>query len=273
MKFQSIAYTAVSTALSAAIVRALPNKSDLLSRTPPSLYAPLAPDWRVAGPCMFLNDYSDLNGVQWDIQYNTPEACTTYCSTAPTDDPPHYTYAAVGGAPYGCYCGFGSDYNQVLARRAYDEECTDPCAGDATLACGRADRVQVYTRAPPVPPPALPYGWRVASACSVDSAARVLEGNRLFSADYDNTPASCAALCARTTYSSGGVDHAYSWAGVENGNECHCGHGWKGGYAPPTAPTYDCATPCTGDPTDPNGCGGSWRIQVFTNEPPYYPGV
>ena len=31
-----------------------------------------------------------------------------------------------------------------------------------------------YTRAPPVPPTALPYGWRVVSACGVDNAARVL---------------------------------------------------------------------------------------------------
>ena len=265
MKPQSIVYTVVSTALSAAIVQALPNKSSLLARTPPSLYAPLAPDWHVAGPCMVLNDASNLNGVQWDIVYNTPKACTTYCSTAPTDDPPHYTYAAVGGAPYGCYCGFDSDYNQVLARRAYDNECDSPCAGDSTLACGRGDRVQVYTLSPP-PTPELPYGWSVASACSVDDASRVLDGDRLFSLDYDNTPAYCANLCASTTYSDGGKDYPYSWAGVENGNECHCGKGWKGGYAPPSAPTYDCATPCTGDPTDPNGCGGSWRIQVFTNE-------
>ena len=265
MKLQSTVYIVVSTALTAVNVYALPNKSELLSRTPPSLNAPLAPGWRVAGPCMVLNDASNLNGVQWDIVYNTPQACTTYCSTAPTDDPPHYTYAAIGGANWGCFCGFDSDYNQVLARSAFEYECDDACPGDSTLACGRSNRVQVYTRSPP-PTPALPGGWKVVSACSVDTASRVLEGDRLFSLSNNNSPAYCASLCESTTYSENGLDKPYSWAGVENGNECHCGKGWKDGVVPPSAPTYDCATPCTENPTDPNGCGGSWRIQVFTND-------
>ena len=261
MKLQPIVYTVVSTALAASSVQALPTESQ---SPPPVLYAPLASGWHVAGPCMVLNDASNLNGVQWDIVYNTPEACTTYCSTAPTNYPPQYTYAAVGGAPWGCFCGFDSDYNQVLARRAFDYECDTPCAGDPNLACGRVNRVQVYTRSPP-PTPALPYGWSVVSACSVDSASRVLEGDRLFSLS-NNSPEYCASLCESKTYSENGENKKYTWAGVENGNECHCGKGWKGGYEPPSAPTYDCATPCTGKPTDPNGCGGSWRIQVFKYE-------
>jgi hypothetical protein len=264
MKLQAILYIFVSTALTAVNVHALPSKSNLLSRTSPSLNAPLAPDWRVAGPCMILNNASDLNGVRWSIGTNTPERCTAYCNTAPTDNPPHYTYAAVGGDPTGCYCGFDSDYNQVLSTRAFDDECDASCAGDSSLACGRGDRVQVYTRSPP-PTPALPYGWSVASACSVDDASRVLQGDSLFSLS-NNTPANCASWCASQTYSEGGVNKPFTWAGVENGNECHCGHGWKGGVVPPSAPTYDCATPCTGNPTDPDGCGGSWRIQVFTNQ-------
>jgi len=264
MKLQSIVYTVLSTVLTAANAHALPNKSDLLVRNPPSVWAALAPGWRVAGPCMVLNDESNLNGVQWSILHNTPEACTTYCSTAPTDDPPHYTFAAVGGSPYGdgCYCGFDSDYNQVLARRAYIHECDAPCSGDSNLACGRGDRVQVYTRSPD-PTPTL-SGWSVVSDCSVDTAERVLEGNNLFSL-MNNSPAFCTTFCEHTTYSENGVDKRYTWAGVENGDECHCGTGWKGGVVPPSAPRYDCATPCVENPTDPNGCGGSWRIQVFKN--------
>jgi len=123
MKLQSIVYTVLSTALTAVHVHAIPYTSKIHSRTPPSLDAPLPPGWRVAGPCMVLNDASNLRGEQWDIVYNTPEACATYCSTAPTNYPPQYTYAAVGGASWGCFCGFDSDYNQVLARRAYDQEC------------------------------------------------------------------------------------------------------------------------------------------------------
>jgi len=164
----------------------------------------------------------------------------------------------------GCYCGFDSDYNQVLARSAFVHESDTPCAGDSNLACGRGDRVQIYTRSPP-PTPALPGGWGVASACSVDNASRVLEGHRLFSLPV-NSPAFCASWCEHTTYSENGVDRKYNWAGVENGDECICGKGWKNGIGPPSAPTYDCATPCPENPTDPNGCGGSWRIRVFGYE-------
>jgi len=124
--------------------------------------------------------------------------------------------------------------------------------------------VQIYTRSPP-PTPALPGGRGVVSACSVDNASRVLEGHRLFSLPVDS-PAFCASWCEHTTYSENGVDKKYNWAGVENGDECICGTGWKNGIGPPSAPTYDCATPCPENPTDSNGCGGSWRIQVFRYE-------
>ena len=177
MKFQPIIYTVVSTALAASTVQALPNESQ---SPPPSLYAPLAPGWRVAGPCMVLNDASNLSGVQGDIVYNTPEACTTYCSTAPTNYPPQYTYAAVGGAPWGCFCGFDSDYNQVLARRAFDYECDTPCAGDPNLACGRGNRVQLYTRSPP--PRARCPGGGVSSARAASIAPRVYSKGIDFSA-------------------------------------------------------------------------------------------
>jgi len=94
MTHQSVVYAVVSTAFTAASIYALPNTPDLRSRNLLSLNATLAPGWQVAGPCMVLNDASNLNGVQWDIPFNTPEACTTYCSTASMDN---YTYAAVGG--------------------------------------------------------------------------------------------------------------------------------------------------------------------------------
>lgn len=207
---------------------------------------------------MVLNNASDLNGVRWSIGANTPERCTAYCQTAPTDDPPHYTYAAVGGDATGCYCGFDTDFNPVLARRAYDSECSLSCAGDASKACGRWDRVQVYTRTP-WSPPTLPAGWTVESPCAIDNASRVLQ-SVVVTQLANNTASNCAAYCQ----SKGSK---YTMAGVEYSNECHCGTGWKGGVAAPSAPTYDCTMPCTGNPTDPNGCGGSWRIQVYKYSP------
>lgn len=207
---------------------------------------------------MILNNASDLNGVRWSIGNNTPERCTAYCQTAPTDEPPHYTYAAVGGDPTGCYCGFDTDYNRVLARSAYESECNGRCAGDATKSCGRSDRIQVYTRTPPSPP-IPPPGWTVESPCSVDNASRVLQ-SVVVTQLGNNTPANCASYCQS-------LGTKYTFAGVEYSNECHCGTGWKGGVVPPSAPLYDCSMPCQGDNQDPNGCGGSWRIQVYKYSP------
>jgi len=163
----------------------------------------------------------------------------------------------------GCYCGFDNDYNQVLANSAYVYECDTPCAGDSNLACGRGDRVQIYTCSPP-PTPIVPSNWVVVSACSVDDVSRVLEGHQLFILP-SNSPAVCVAWCENTETSENGMSKRYSWAGVENGDECICGTGWKDGIVPPSAPTYECAMPCRGNPTEPNGCGGGWRIQVFQN--------
>ena len=269
MKFQSIVYTVLSTTLTATSVRALPNKADLPARTTPSLDAPLAPSWYVVGKCMILDDATDLNGVQNYVEYNTPEACTKYCESKP-DYPPYYTYAAVGGSPYGCYCGYESDYKATDAKPAYyDDECNTPCPGDYNLACGAKDRVQVYARPPPPPPvyprttpptPKLPYGWKVVSACSDDANHYGLEGDYLVTLD-DNTPYKCSSLCESTTYYEDGVYKTYTYSGVENGNECHCGKGWKGGA---DVDVYQCSTPCPGDATE--YCGAYYKIQVYTKE-------
>ena len=68
----------------------------------------------------------------------------------------------------------------------------------------------------------------------------------------DNTPGRCASRCEA---------QGYAYAGVEYGNECHCGTGIKSGTA--MAPPGDRDVPCSGNVG--LTCGGSWRIQIYSS--------
>ncbi|EIN04664.1 hypothetical protein PUNSTDRAFT_20976, partial [Punctularia strigosozonata HHB-11173 SS5] len=57
----------------------------------------------------------------------------------------------------------------------------------------------------------------------------------------------------------------YDYAGVEFGDECHCGTGYANGAMPQGAPASDCDVACAGNGSE--TCGGSWRIQVSTIDP------
>ncbi|GJE88427.1 WSC-domain-containing protein [Phanerochaete sordida] len=107
--------------------------------------------------------------------------------------------------------------------------------------------------------PPLPPNWALASACSQDDGSRLLLSDVI--ADLpNNTPNNCIQHC---------TDNGYDYAGVENGNECHCGSGFVSGAT--TDATYgltaaSCATPCAGDASQ--TCGGAWLIQLYQTPPP-----
>ena len=97
-------------------------------------------------------------------------------------------------------------------------------------------------------PPSIPLNWTTLSPCAVDNPARILADDVTTVVD-DNTPGSCITSCAGL---------GFGYAGVEFGDECHCGTGLKA--ALDDGPAAVCDMACTGDPT--LACGGAWSIQV-----------
>ena len=99
-------------------------------------------------------------------------------------------------------------------------------------------------------PPEVPLGWTTVYPCAVDFPSRILtKVNTTVSAM--TTVKGCIELCDASGYN-------ILYAGVENGNECHCGTGLAA--APEQVDVSECSTPCSGDFG--LSCGGSWRIQV-----------
>lgn len=97
-------------------------------------------------------------------------------------------------------------------------------------------------------PGPIPLNWSTQYACAVDVPSRVISGV-VTTVSSNVTAASCVEQCDAQNY---------IYAGVENGNECHCGTGLAG--TPQIASTGDCNAACTGDQD--LSCGGAWRIQV-----------
>ncbi|KAI8989921.1 hypothetical protein BD414DRAFT_414164 [Trametes punicea] len=96
---------------------------------------------------------------------------------------------------------------------------------------------------------AIPLNWTTLSACAVDNPARIIAGD-ITTQVANNTPASCVLSCA---------SQGFGYAGVEFGNECHCGTGLVAVLQ--NAPVADCNMACTGNSNF--SCGGPWRIQVY----------
>lgn len=210
--------------------------------------------WYIVSPCMLLGEHSVLDTV-WQWSQNTPSGCADYCQSIS----PAYTYAGVSADSFtsGLECHCGTSYNPAFASPAVISECDVPCAGDRTQSCGGYQRIQIYTKSPPLDPK-LPKDWSVVSECAVDTTTRVLANSIVSVFNTSNTPAFCAAHCEA---------NGYNYAGVEFADECICGTGFTDGAVPPGSATWDpweCNMPCTGDSS--TLCGGIWRVQIFAKD-------
>ena len=94
----------------------------------------------------------------------------------------------------------------------------------------------------------IPLSWTTLASCAVDNPERIIAGD-ITTQSANNTPAACIESCAA---------QGFGYAGVEFGNECHCGTGLNDALQ--DAPDSDCNVACAGNST--LACGGSWRIQV-----------
>ena len=87
--------------------------------------------------------------------------------------------------------------------------------------------------------------------CFVDSSNQILSGYNLIN-DTSMTIEKCKQLCR---------SKEFLFAGVESGNECHCGND----VPMITAPSRECYLQCAGDQTQ--KCGGHWRVNVYSIAP------
>ena len=87
--------------------------------------------------------------------------------------------------------------------------------------------------------------------CFVDSSNQILSGYNLIN-DTSMTIDKCKQLCR---------SKEFLFAGVESGNECHCGND----VPMITAPSRECYLQCAGDQTQ--KCGGHWRVNVYSIAP------
>jgi len=105
---------------------------------------------------------------------------------------------------------------------------------------------------PPFIPISIDYPPRgyVNAGCYSDSWSRTITNSVSVTGPF--TRDSCVTACA---------DGGYTYAGVENGNECYCSND----VAPTGLKTSDaeCLIPCSGDSAQ--FCGGGWRVNVYQN--------
>ncbi|RPD54056.1 WSC-domain-containing protein [Lentinus tigrinus ALCF2SS1-6] len=102
----------------------------------------------------------------------------------------------------------------------------------------------------PFNPGSIPLNWTTYVPCAVDVPSRVITGV-VTTVEPELTAASCIESCDAQNY---------IYAGVENGNECHCGSGIASSVLQSALPS-DCNFACTGDAS--LSCGGAWRIQLY----------
>ncbi|RPD67483.1 hypothetical protein L226DRAFT_608643 [Lentinus tigrinus ALCF2SS1-7] len=107
-------------------------------------------------------------------------------------------------------------------------------------------------------PPWIPLGWWEPFPCAVDFPSRIFRNVNTTVSSTLTVPG-CIELCDASGYN-------IRYAGVENGNECHCGTDLAA--APNASDVSECDMPCSGDFV--TSCGGPWRIQIYQS--PELPG-
>ncbi|XP_062580891.1 uncharacterized protein LOC134242777 [Saccostrea cucullata] len=141
-----------------------------------------------------------------------------------------------------CFCGLKLSKKVVKA----DGECTKPCKGDKSQACGGSWRLAVYEN------PAFQHTAIVKKeylGCYKDQYSRTLKEKKTKS--YSMTVDKCRKIC---------TDLRYKYYGVEAARECFCGNKLTKSHKKKDS---ECMTPCKGDREQ--ACGGSWRLGVYQN--------
>ncbi|KAI8616365.1 WSC domain-containing protein [Chytriomyces sp. MP71] len=160
----------------------------------------------------------------------TADQCLSDCHNS------NYAFAGVENRNE-CYCS-----NSVPS--ATSSNCNAPCIGNPNQLCGGPWALSVYSNTANAPTPS-------SIGCYLDSANRVM--TKLYQRN-SVTASQCLADC---------MNAKYTYAGLENGNECYCSNSLPSTFA------SNCNAQCFGNSQQ--ICGGSWALSVYANGVPTPP--
>ncbi|KAK5999297.1 hypothetical protein QM012_005622 [Aureobasidium pullulans] len=196
------------------------------------------------------HDRRALNGNSRTGSTNSLESCATFCSG--------YAYF---GVEYGaeCYCGSSLYANSI--RQSDETGCNMPCAANASEVCGGSNFLNVYyinvttsstttSSAPSTPTGPVVVqsagGYSYMGCYTEATNGRALTGSSKAAASISVD--ACASYCS-----------AYTYFGVEYGNECYCGNVMQPGSGPIT--DGRCKMPCAANSTQ--LCGGPNGLNMY----------
>lgn len=244
-KAQPATVTTSSTTSSSATTSTTPSSATTSTASSSAAASPtgtILPDgWSNVGCNTDKPSNRVISGLRLTANNMTWTSCISQCASR------GYWYAGVEYSSE-CYCGFAATLSA-----ADQSSCNMKCAGDSSINCGGADRIQVFYNADAeakakANSASLPGNWKT-YGCIVDSASM-----RVVTPYYRQTSQQMTYnLCASTCQANG-----YAYAGVEYGSECYCGNNVAIQDA-----SSGCNMPCSGDPS--SMCGGSARMNLMYN--------
>ncbi|KAJ7364626.1 glyoxal oxidase N-terminus-domain-containing protein [Mycena albidolilacea] len=204
--------------------------------------------WAYVG-CFVDNAHGRVLTVEADNANMTMESCVASC------DAQNFTIAG-GEFSVQCFCGDALIRGAV---RASESDCSSPCGGNSTQACGAGDRLSIYSTTQnitviPIPTPqntSIPGSWSYQGCLAEGDNADIFPWE--IQMNINNSAPGCLSQCAAFGYTAGGM---------EFGNRCYCGDEsdvTKSGFGLTTE--TECDNVCTGDPA--HLCGGVFRIQYY----------
>lgn len=214
---------------------AAPVSASPVTSTPvPSATVTLPSSWASLG-C-----YTDTNGQRALTNFRnnpnggmTVETCIGLCAN---------DGFSIAGVEYGgeCYCDNKVMNNHGLAPDG-STGCNMACSGNAGEVCGGPNRLNAYAAGP---------AW-VQLGCYSDQPYQ-----RTLANDMQMTGTLTVEICLASCGTAG-----YTLAGVEYGQECHCGNSFDNGGGPAPDGSAGCSMACNGDSTE--ICGGSQRLSMY----------
>ncbi|KAJ6479649.1 copper radical oxidase-like protein [Mycena sanguinolenta] len=209
--------------------------------------------WAYVG-CFVDGAHGRVLAVEMDNANLTMESCVATCSAQ--------NFSIAGGEfSVQCFCGNALVEGAVSAP---ETDCSSPCGGNLTQACGAGGRLSIYSITPnitifPVPTPqntSLPGPWSYQGCLAESNNEDVFPWE--IQMNTNNSASACLSQCAAFGYTAGGM---------EFGSRCYCGDEsdvTNSGFG--LTSETECNNVCTGDPA--HLCGGVNVISYYLWEGP-----